>query len=128
MLKFRPRSEFKDFGAQHSGKNCLNSNPRSEFKDFGAQHSGKKNLNITWPGQARAASYFGPNVTISGQMFLFRAKCPYFIEKYLKFRPRSEFKESQIFWPPLQPSKLENGQVSIDFTMPKLLLWPCNLN
>ena len=36
--------------------------------------------------------YFGPNFHISGQMSLFRAKCPYFGEKYLKFRPRSEFK------------------------------------
>ena len=47
--------------------------------------------------------YFGPNFHISGQMSLFRAKCPYFGEKYLKFRPRSEFKESQMilasfFW------------------------------
>ena len=100
------------------------------------KHSGKKRLNIllwkrksailAWPGQARTASYFGPNVPISGQMSLFqtkcpyfgpnvlisgqmslfRAKCPYFIEKYLKFIPRYEFKGWSSSLAP--PSALKN--------------------
>ena len=44
-LKFRPRSEFKDFGAQAFRNKTLKFRPRSEFKDLGAQTFRKKRLN-----------------------------------------------------------------------------------